>query len=267
MRSKRNIIAFFPVFEIMCPRENRWFKAPLFSLLFFFWGLMGTLFNGGVEELLLKTVSNYGWFFLFSYFWVGVMTVGVLYFAAIAVPLNEIFRGSGFSAFIALSLLEFKVQLLCGFSNLPLVGQTSILNFLLTNQLNQIHPPLFFASLALLFSFLITGENLRIQAVWSYFGEISLLTENLTHSLLKVAAPLIMLGGWWAYQEGNWGGWWNWDPSEMFALFFVLWALANRHRNLNVSVSLIRYWNIKMSYAEYKVFMWTFGMLMSMFIG
>jgi cytochrome c biogenesis factor len=20
----------------------------------------------------------------------------------------------------------------------------------------------------------------------------------------------LILGGWWAYQEGSWGGWWNW---------------------------------------------------------
>jgi cytochrome c biogenesis factor len=30
------------------------------------------------------------------------------------------------------------------------------------------------------------------------------------------------LGSWWALQEGTWGGWWNWDSSETFGLFFFL---------------------------------------------
>ena len=30
------------------------------------------------------------------------------------------------------------------------------------------------------------------------------------------------MGGLWAYQEGSWGGWWDWDISEVFGLFIYL---------------------------------------------
>jgi len=34
----------------------------------------------------------------------------------------------------------------------------------------------------------------------------------------------LYLGSWWALQEGSWGGWWNWDSSEVFGviIFFKL---------------------------------------------
>jgi hypothetical protein len=47
----------------------------------------------------------------------------------------------------------------------------------------------------------------------------------------------LVLGSWWALQEGSWGGWWNWDPSEVFGLIIFSYLLFSRHfflNNLNI---------------------------------
>jgi hypothetical protein len=42
----------------------------------------------------------------------------------------------------------------------------------------------------------------------------------------------LFMGSWWAYQEGSWGGWWNWDPSEVFGLLILLGILLITHNYL-----------------------------------
>jgi len=41
----------------------------------------------------------------------------------------------------------------------------------------------------------------------------------------------ILIGGWWAAQEVNWGGVWNWDPVELCLIFIFLKVLINLHFN------------------------------------
>jgi len=40
----------------------------------------------------------------------------------------------------------------------------------------------------------------------------------------------LFLGGWWAFQEFNWGGWWNWDLLESPALLYSFALLTLLHR-------------------------------------
>lgn len=42
-----------------------------------------------------------------------------------------------------------------------------------------------------------------------------------------------ILGGYWASQEFNWGGWWNWDALEMGILFTLIYLLIKIHVNWN----------------------------------
>lgn len=50
----------------------------------------------------------------------------------------------------------------------------------------------------------------------------------------------LFLGGWWAFQEFTWGGWWNWDgvESPVFILTVVLTSLG-LHANSKHSTSLV----------------------------
>lgn len=47
--------------------------------------------------------------------------------------------------------------------------------------------------------------------------------------LILYAYVAIFLGGFWAQQELNWGGWWNWDYVELIALIFLLVGLNLIH--------------------------------------
>lgn len=50
-----------------------------------------------------------------------------------------------------------------------------------------------------------------------------------------------ILGGYWASQEFNWGGWWNWDALEMGILFTLIYFLIKIH--LNWHFFLCKYMN------------------------
>lgn len=47
----------------------------------------------------------------------------------------------------------------------------------------------------------------------------------------------LLLGSWWALQEGTWGGWWNWDSSETFGLEVSLLTLLLIHSSPKSSFS------------------------------
>lgn len=51
-----------------------------------------------------------------------------------------------------------------------------------------------------------------------------------TNKLNQVIIFTLFLGSWWALQEGSWGGWWNWDPSEVFGMLVMLFYLNSLHR-------------------------------------
>jgi len=69
---------------------------------------------------------------------------------------------------------------------------------------------------------------------------VSLTTILYKNTIIKLRVVWLIilyslyLGSWWALQEGSWGGWWNWDSSEVFGLlilcFFLLY-LHNKHLN------------------------------------
>lgn len=64
------------------------------------------------------------------------------------------------------------------------------------------------------------------KTYWSFFK-----------NLLSINFVALFLGGWWAFQEGSWGGWWNWDISEVFGLYIalqVLWLAHTAPHALNV---------------------------------
>ena len=92
-------------------------------------------------------------------------------------------------------------------------------NFFLLNNLNKIHPFIFYVSvwliLALLFSLI------KLFFCTNKFFLTPLLKRNsnfyCSYSLIFNVTALIF-GSWWALQEGTWGGWWNWDPSEVLGL-------------------------------------------------
>ena len=111
------------------------------------------------------------------------------------------------------SVLPGNYSSWCGWNEVEIVT-----NSFLSNYLNKIHPPLFF----IVFSFTLFCKFTPPSTIQRFYP-IKLLNT------IMLAAFLTMLGGWWAFQEGTWGGWWNWDSSEVLALVLGLISVFFLH--------------------------------------
>jgi len=105
-------------------------------------------------------------------------------------------------------------------------------NFLLKNNLNKIHPFLFYYGVC----FFITPMFIlkKINHHVNYFNyEFVYKTLNYWKLSGLISSLAMFLGAWWAFQEGSWGGWWNWDSSEtlcLISLFFILFVFHEKKK-------------------------------------
>ena len=62
----------------------------------------------------------------------------------------------------------------------------------------------------------------------------------------------ILLGGWWAYYELGWGGYWAWDPVENAALLPWLTATAFLHSTMvQERRGMLKVWNLVLVVASF----------------
>lgn len=106
-------------------------------------------------------------------------------------------------------------------------------NILLSNSINKFHPALFYVSLILLT--VVYPNDLYILELKYLFKRDYKEFAYFTNKLCWIIIFTLFLGSWWALQEGSWGGWWNWDPSEVFGMLVMLLHLNNLHRKLKPS--------------------------------
>jgi cytochrome c-type biogenesis protein CcmF len=101
------------------------------------------------------------------------------------------------------------------------------LNPLLQNPFMVIHPPIVFAGYAgvtVPFAYAVAALLAgRLDRTWVR----GIRRWNLVSWLLLGAG--IILGGWWAYLELGWGGYWGWDPVENAVAIPWLLATAGLH--------------------------------------
>lgn len=108
-------------------------------------------------------------------------------------------------------------------------------NLLLLNSLNKYHPFILYLSLfsAVAFLSMLTLNFFRSEQFLnaSWFREKGVWPTK----IIIVNFIALFFGSWWALQEGTWGGWWNWDPSELFGLVpsFVLLRLIHSRDTLS----------------------------------
>lgn len=112
----------------------------------------------------------------------------------------------------------------------------SEVNTLLSNSLNKYHPfILYFSSflcllnLSLLYQVGTTPMKYNLNKWFARFIDLNYLIFTINFSALA-------LGSWWALQEGTWGGWWNWDASEVLGLLVLLstlWVIHSRWTLVN----------------------------------
>ena len=100
------------------------------------------------------------------------------------------------------------------------------LNPLLQNYWMVIHPPMLFLGFALTvapFAYIVSG--LLVQDYQSWLK--SAMSWALAAGLVLGAG--IILGGYWAYETLNFGGYWNWDPVENASLVPWIILIAGTH--------------------------------------
>ena len=135
-----------------------------------------------------------------------------------------------------LSIMAFFALLITAWSNpflqlSPAPADGRGMNPLLQNPGMILHPPLLFLGYG---GFVIPGCLALAQAMHSDRNE---------QPWLDVARPFtltawlfltvgILIGGWWAYMELGWGGYWAWDPVENASLIPWLIGTAAIHTGL-----------------------------------
>jgi len=146
-----------------------------------------------------------------------------------------------FGIFVFFYNIEFFDFLVFNSSLLLLNPYLLEFNLLLTNTLNKIHPFIFYTSTILLFGtlYLTLIEQTISRKLYTY-SWLSARVHRSSSLMLTLIFIALWLGSWWAFQEGTWGGWWNWDASEVFGLVFFLIPLYHVHKltSLNQVLSI-----------------------------
>lgn len=123
------------------------------------------------------------------------------------------------------------------------------INTLLINSVNKVHPFLLYLSCVKLVVNMC--QHVRRSGVPLSIQHLSTSLKQYLVSFTTATTPLIMtllLGGWWAAQEGSWGGWWNWDTSEFFGLLMLFVSLLLVHQ-VSTTPSFIFYNSLLNNYA------------------
>ncbi len=182
-------------------------------------------------------------FYRMTAFWAG--QAGSLLFWALAVSLcGVVFQFSQAYARLSagtkhwywvfyLAIMAFFAMLLATWNNPFLVSHGvpadgSGLNPLLQNPGMIFHPPLLFLGYG---GFVIPGCLALAQSL-NHAGAEPRWTElarPFVRSAWGFLSAGIVLGGWWAYMELGWGGYWAWDPVENASLIPWLVATAALH--------------------------------------
>lgn len=122
------------------------------------------------------------------------------------------------------------------YSKTPHESLTEITNFLLTNGLNEIHPPLLYISVVCV---LINTLSLyTLNFLWTFYNKWQFTNSYIVkpaHSS-KITLTALLLGSWWAFQESSWSGWWAWEISETLLLYLYVVTLIFFHIRFSVSM-------------------------------
>lgn len=124
-------------------------------------------------------------------------------------------------------------------------------NNLLSNPLNKYHPFIFFTTYLFLYKYNITLNYFNNFKLYQNLKHQNTINTHYSNNKINYYWVVMMfslyLGAWWALQEGSWGGWWNWDASEVFGLIILnvfLLLLHTDHQNRNYQTKLKVYISI-----------------------
>ncbi len=136
-----------------------------------------------------------------------------------------------FSAIMAFFLLLLTSWSNPFIANIPAPPDGRGLNPLLQNPGMIFHPPLLFLGYG---GFVIPGCLALAQSLSTTKEDTawSVISRPFTMTAWAFLSAGIILGGWWAYMELGWGGYWAWDPVENASLIPWLIATAYLHTGI-----------------------------------
>lgn len=205
----------------------------IFYLSLFDYTFLGiTWFYDFTSRVLLNDVSLH-----FNHFyWTSLTYLGPFFLLQVCIGIFSINLNFLVIGLIALHLYLVEINDFL-ISNYTFgTGLIDFFNFntLLTNNLNKYHPHIFYLSTIIFISVIAVEYNYYLNSMVTFRGIYNFKVKSWflsTSSYLNVFA--LFLGSWWAFQEGTWGGWWNWDPSEVLGLLIFLTTLLVLHQSNN----------------------------------
>jgi len=215
------------------------------NITYFSWSLIShnNLFTSSVDyftrfnfhDHILNLVYFYWTNFWFVLPFIGVISVILL--VTSKTKLNWIFLTS-------IILIQYYILSLPQYTMFNFTGwltncHSENVNSLLTNSINKYHPLIFYMGATVTLKLLV-HQITRLKRLKSLMTIMHRPTLTSLPIYLKWVTLTLIFGGWWALQEGSWGGWWNWDPSETFGLFLMMSYLFLLH--LKKTTTLNKEW-------------------------
>lgn len=194
-----------------------------------------------VADCLTRINPNDALLGTYYFWWTSLTYLPALFFllSFCALVRTFSFRPASIGLVLAAVLCFYCVELLdflpLNHSNLTYSYNLYGINQLLSNTMNRYHPLMLYLSFISFGSLLIL--LLRTSPSSSLHGPVQVAKHLYTFGWCVVVLNLVALwmGSWWALQEGTWGGWWNWDSSEMLGLTVTLALLSILHTHLPAS--------------------------------
>jgi len=153
----------------------------------------------------------------------GILIIFFIFFFNVELNLNLIFF------FLFLIGIQFTIYQ----DFYTYLFYTTKLNNKLLNGLFLIHPLLIYTFYSFFFVFSV------LFFYWTYFcsfgktnhdgWKLFLFNKLFNRVFLSFGLSALILGGWWAFQEINWNGWWSWDLIEIINLLLLLYSLNFLH--------------------------------------
>lgn len=205
-----------------------------------------------ILDLMERVFLNDFYLYNFYFFWTNLWYLPIFIFTLCLLILYKNILCNLFicSLYYLITFTFFVIYLEFNNNNLNLYENSIFnenINVLLINNINKIHPFLLYFSSAILIYIFILLYNSFLNSIHqrsSYYLNFFYRKIFFFYIINSIA---IFLGSWWAFQEGSWGGWWNWDSSEVFALLILLKILILYHSNIFLNSFYIKLEYLKSS--------------------
>lgn len=236
------ILLLVYLLELFLPNINFTYIIILITTLNTLFNNFNVLVIGShyLFDLTTRLDFNDSFINLFNFFWTSFTYLPSFFFLIFfqALLLKQILKTNYYIIMILLIYWLYNTELfdfiVTNYQFETMNTNHNSINLLLTNSLNKYHPLIFYVSVILFF-------NLLFSPIFNLFCSYNYFLLNNTNNEIKINVKFILmfnifalfLGSWWALQEGTWGGWWNWDPSEVLGLLFSLFVLFIIHTYTN----------------------------------